>query len=161
MDCDSDRLGDSNEVTCEQWCRPVHCRKWCKCKGCAKCQNNRCVRNVHGMWSRRPERGFRFKEPCIDRHRGTPAHFEPSNCTIAQKSSSAVRGRLLFVGDSLMHFQFEALISWLQRSGRQMHCKPAAPALFTPATPKSGMTGLAARIDALTYVNRYKSVEME
>ena len=42
----------------------------------------------------------------------------------AKLSKSLIGRRIMFVGDSLMQYQFDALLAWLRRAGLPMRCQP-------------------------------------
>ena len=135
------RRRDSETLGCEPWCRMAHCGRWCKCSACSRCQpilQPRCLHknsSIHGEWSRRPSRGgFINKETCIDKHRGSPGWFEPEGCQIGRQRPQQLRGHILMLGDSLMAFQFAALVAWLRRAGMPLRCTDAA-ALILPSAP--------------------------
>ena len=54
--------------------------------------------------------------------------FSPAdNCSLGGPSSLQPDTRLLMLGDSTVRYQFDAILSWLRRSGATVHCKPAKP----------------------------------
>ena len=185
---------DSSHAACEPWCRRSHCGHWCRCSACTACKVGvelpRCRYDhqpLRGRWHRQPFGGFRNKEACIDKHRGEPGHFAPSNCSLQRHGVTRLRGNLMLVGDSLMQFQFDALVAWLNRAGRHMKCRPvhrseamAAAARQTAATSAaggssssgsgSGSSGggsggssgsLRERMAELLFANRYQGTEMD
>ena len=72
---------------------------------------------------------------------------------------------VMFVGDSLIHYQFDALLAWLRRAGLPMRCKPVPD--LTPANVSQQHArsfGRAARYEAireLINVARYDSKSLD
>ena len=52
--------------------------------------------------------------------------FEPAHCTLPEASRpTQLRGRFLFLGDSIMRYQFDELVAWLRRLGAPLRCVAA------------------------------------
>ena len=88
---------------------------------------------VQGSWHR-PARSVFGAAACIDAsgRRGLPAAFD-ANCTIRTLKPSALRGlKLMLIGDSLMQYQFAALVAWLGRAGRPLKCTPVSQQTLDP-----------------------------
>jgi hypothetical protein len=163
---------DTAPAACESWCLPSHCGQWCRCAACTSClEETKALplcrlqpRPLQGRWYRKPAAGWHHKEPCIDQHRGTPAHFVPDNCSVARHSVRRLRGRIMLIGDSLIQFQFDALLAWLRRAGRTMQCtaihRPETSLAQTSRTARRGGR-LRDRLPELLYVNRYQGAEMD
>ena len=70
----------------------------------------------------------------------------------------------MLIGDSLMQFQFDALLAWLRRAGRTMQCtaihRPETSLAQTSRTARRGGR-LRDRLPELLYVNRYQGAEMD
>jgi hypothetical protein len=70
----------------------------------------------------------------------------------------------MLIGDSLMQFQFDALLAWLRRAGRTMQCtaihRPETSLTQTSRTARRGGR-LRDRLPELLYVNRYQGAEMD
>lgn len=80
-----------------------------------------------GRWTSCARRACGQHAACLDgSKRGRPAIFWPANCSMrhAKLSKSLIGRRIMFVGDSLMQYQFDALLAWLRRAGLPMRCQP-------------------------------------
>ena len=70
----------------------------------------------------------------------------------------------MFVGDSLIHYQFDALLAWLRRAGLPMRCKGVAD--LTPPNASQQQDGFwraaqYAAIRDLINVARYDSKSLD
>ena len=93
---------------------------------------------LHGTWQRRPRGGFSEHSTCLDgSKRGAPAIFLPNNCTLRRLPARALRGRVMLIGDSLMQYQFDALLAWQRRSGLPLRCRPFKQPSLISDVPRS------------------------
>ena len=86
---------------------------------------------------------------------------------------STLRGRrIMLVGDSLVQYQFDALLAWLRRAGINMRCRPVPDQVLFNASQQEdetvaslGTAGLRASqyaaIRELMSVSKYESAAMD
>ena len=127
-----------------------------------------------GHWSPCAGRACGFHTACLDgNRRGKAALFRPSNCTMRRLRVSTLRGRrIMLVGDSLVQYQFDALLAWLRRAGINMRCRPVPDQVLFNASQQEdetvaslGTAGLRASqyaaIRELMSVSKYESAAMD
>ena len=115
---------------------------------------------IHGEWIRRPYGGYSHREACIDRHRGNPGRFIASNCTLPTQRPGVLRGSVMFIGDSLMQYQHQALVAWMGRAGRPLKCHTVARSSvhFSASDDRKELAG---SLPALMFVDTYDGREQD
>lgn len=116
---------------------------------------------LRGTWQDQPQAGF-GDTACLDgSRRGRPAWFIPSNCSLPRLPVSILSGHIMLVGDSLMQYQFDALLAWAKRAQIPLQCRRANQASFSTQSSDEADRAVLALMSAANYDSRPRDCRRE
>lgn len=115
-------------------------------------------RPLHGSWQKQPPSGSFGETACLDgSRRGAPAYFKPHNCTLQRRAAGTLSGSIMMIGDSLMQYQFDALLAWQKRAGTPLRCRPFDQSTLVTGVASMGDGTAATAVRALMTAAKYTS----